>query len=112
MTAEFFEPLSSNGILILKGTLNFTTISVAYKEGAQIIKSQSNIESSEIFIDLAAITDANSVILAMLIEWKRLAQAAGKSVSFINLSSNLLKIAKVYDLEIILGVKKTVDNGN
>ena len=47
-------------------------------------------------IDFAAVTGVDSAAVALLLEWRRMAQARGKTLVFENLPPNLLALASLY----------------
>jgi phospholipid transport system transporter-binding protein len=47
-------------------------------------------------IDFGAVTGVDSAAVALLLEWRRMAQARGKTLVFENLPPNLLALASLY----------------
>ncbi len=55
-------------------------------------------------IDLKGVTRADSAGLALLVEWLRAAERAGKSISFVNVPVQLSSIARISGLDEILSL--------
>lgn len=78
----------------VEGELNFATAA----ELLQSMQSQLPSTGSEVQIDLAGVTRADSAGLALLVEWLRLAQERGITLQYHNLPSQLREIARISDL--------------
>lgn len=50
-------------------------------------------------IDFAQVTNADTSAISLMLEWQRRATAAQSSISFVNLSPNLLSLANLYGVE-------------
>lgn len=85
------------GTALLSGALNFTTANQALEAVAKLITSQKHTQ-----LDFSGIEQANSTGLALMSEWKGLAQRAGHTVEFNNVPSSLTQIAEVCQLDQLL----------
>ncbi|AVR87570.1 STAS domain-containing protein [Thauera aromatica] len=56
----------------------------------------------DLVVDLAAVTEADSAALALLLDWLRAARAAGHSLKLCNLPQGLASLALLYDLDAVL----------
>jgi len=88
---------TGNGNWLLVGDLSFTTVP-AFR-GKLDIKST---DHPRISIDLAGVTRSDSAGLALLIEWLRESERLGKTITFLNMPSQMQSIARVCGLEGIL----------
>ena len=57
------------------------------------------VAAGESQIDLAAVTQSDSSLLACLLAWRRVAQAACKSLSVLNPPASLRGLASLYGVE-------------
>ena len=53
-------------------------------------------------IDLSQLSGADSSAVAALLAWQRLAQGAGKTISFLGASASLKSLAKLYGVDDLL----------
>jgi phospholipid transport system transporter-binding protein len=81
-------------VLRLEGMLSYETIPGILGETAQFAARADLPET--IRIDFAAVTGVDSAAVALLLEWRRMAQARGKTLVFENLPPNLLALAALY----------------
>ena len=81
-------------VLALTGALSFETLpqvladSEAYAARADL--------PERLTIDFAQVSGVDSSAVALLLEWRRQAQARGKTLVFTNLPANLLALARLY----------------
>ncbi len=62
------------------------------------------IDRDALTVDLAAVTEADSTALSLLLEWRRAAKARGWTIQYANVPENLRSLAEVYGvLELIEG---------
>ncbi|HUP30082.1 MAG TPA: STAS domain-containing protein [Usitatibacter sp.] len=81
-------------VLALEGALSFETLPAVL---AQSVEYAARADLPErLTIDFAAITGVDSSAVALLLEWRRQAQARGKRLDFVNLPPNLLALAQLY----------------
>ena len=81
-------------VLALEGALSFETLPAVL---AQSVEYAARTDLPErLSIDFSAITGVDSSAVALLLEWRRQAQARGKRLDFVNLPPNLLALAELY----------------
>jgi phospholipid transport system transporter-binding protein len=81
-------------VLALEGALSFETLPAVL---AQSVEYAARADLPErLTIDFSAITGVDSSAVALLLEWRRQAQARGKHLAFVNLPPNLLALAQLY----------------
>ncbi|NJD35670.1 MAG: STAS domain-containing protein [Betaproteobacteria bacterium] len=73
---------------------------------ALLAEGEAAIAANASAFDLAAVTDMDSSCLAVVFGWTRAANAAGKSLRFLNLPQNLLSLAAVYGVADLLPQQK------
>lgn len=81
----------------LSGELGFGTVSGLLKSSRAGFSNADAIE-----VDLSAVTRADSAGLALLIEWLRTAERAGRTISFVNMPAQMQSIARICGLDDIL----------
>jgi phospholipid transport system transporter-binding protein len=86
--------VAADEVLRLEGDLSYETIPGVLAETAQFAARTDLPES--IRIDFAQVTGVDSAAVALLLEWRRMAMAHGKKLSFENLPANLLALAQLY----------------
>jgi phospholipid transport system transporter-binding protein len=91
---------TGDGRWLLEGELNFS--SVLEVLGAPFTGSTAG---REIQVDLKGVTRVDSAGLALLVEWQRESERAGKAITFIHVPEQLLAIASLCGLEEILSFK-------
>ena len=57
---------------------------------------------SEVTVDLAGVTEVDSTAVSLLLEWRRQAAAAGRSIQYVNLPANLRSLAELYGVTELL----------
>ena len=62
-----------------------------------------SISGAEVTIDLAGVTDVDSTAVSLLLEWRRQAAAASRSIRYVNLPANLKSLAELYGVTELLG---------
>jgi phospholipid transport system transporter-binding protein len=81
-------------ILALEGALSFETLPEVLAQSAEYAARPDL--PDRLTIDFSAITGVDSSAVALLLEWRRQAQARGKALVFVNLPPNLLALAELY----------------
>jgi phospholipid transport system transporter-binding protein len=91
-----FEVLEGDRARVL-GSLHFTTVSALLTVGVEAISG-----AHAAVIDLGGVTASDSSGLALLIEWLSVAKAAGRSLRFENIPSQLQQLARLSEVEELL----------
>ena len=86
--------VAAGEVLKLEGNLSYETIPVVLAETAQFA-ARTDLPQ-QIRIDFAGVTGVDSAAVALLLEWRRMALARGKTLVFENLPANLLALAGLY----------------
>lgn len=81
-------------VLRPEGNLSYETIPSVLAETAQFA-ARADIPAT-IRIDFSAVTGVDSAAVALLLEWRRMALARGKTLEYENLPANLLALARLY----------------
>lgn len=82
----------------VEGPLTLSSITAALAESEPMMTGPS------LTVDLAAVTDVDSAAVSLLLEWRRMAQARGFPLRYVNLPKNLNSLAELYGVrEIIVG---------
>jgi phospholipid transport system transporter-binding protein len=79
------------------GSLHFTTVSSLLSQGVDAING-----GRAAVIDLAGVSASDSSGLALLIEWLSVAKAAGRSLRYENIPSQLQQLARLSEVEELL----------
>ncbi len=95
ITAEF-EPQNGERARV-NGVLHFTTVTTLLRLGSEAIAN-----GRAAVIDLSGVKDSDSSGLALLIEWLSIARAAGKSLRYENIPTQLHQLARLSDVEELL----------
>ena len=91
-----FEPLAGEHARVV-GLLEFTTVAALLPLGSAAIY-----EDRAPVIDLAAVTGSDSAGLALLIEWLSVAKAAGRSLRYENIPSQLHQLAGLSEIDSLI----------
>jgi len=86
--------VASAEVLRLEGNLSYETIPAVLAETAQFA-ARTDLPAT-VRIDFSNVTGVDSAAVALLLEWRRMALAAGKTLVFENLPANLLALAQLY----------------
>jgi phospholipid transport system transporter-binding protein len=81
-------------VFTVTGALSFHTLPEVMKESARYAARTDLPE--RLTIDFSQLTGVDSSAVALLLEWRREAQARGKTLTFVNLPANLLSLARLY----------------
>ena len=86
-----------DGCFSLRGELNFETVA------GLLVDSKTRFAGhGEITLDLAAVENANSAGMALLLEWRALCHADNTLLRILHLPENLRQISRVCDVEALL----------
>jgi len=91
---------TGNGGWLLEGDLNFSSVSAMLQSSPTAVTG-----SQEIRIDLKGVSRADSAGLALLLEWLRTSERAGKAITFTHVPEQLLAISRLCGLDEILSFK-------
>ena len=80
----------------VEGPLTLGNITSVLAESGPMISGQS------LTVDLAQVTDVDSAAVSLMLEWRRMAEARGLSLSYVNLPENLNSLAGLYGVRDIL----------
>ena len=82
-------------VLVLEaGDLSFSTIPAVLAKSAEY-SARADLPD-RLTIDFSAVTGVDSSAVALLLDWRRMAIARGKTLVFANLPANLLALAELY----------------
>ena len=87
----------SDGRCTLQGPVTIASVESLLEEGTR------SITGAEVTIDLAGVTEVDSTAVSLLLEWRRQATAATRSVRYVNLPANLRSLAELYGVTELLG---------
>jgi len=90
-----------DGCFILEGVLDFQSVPGIWQQGLALFA-----EAPSLVLDLQQVSRSDSAGLALLIEWMRFARSHNKPISFINMPSQMLAIARVSSLDNILPLSR------
>lgn len=82
-------------VLHLSGDLDFNNVMPLFNESLSVFDQAAPV----IKIDFAEVTSANSVALALMINWMRLAKEKAKRIQLANVSQEILSLAKSAGLD-------------
>jgi phospholipid transport system transporter-binding protein len=80
------------------GALDFATVGALLDSGAEALRQS----TAETVIDLKSVSHSDSAGLALLIEWMSLARAAGKTLRYTNMPSQVQQLARLSEVEDLL----------
>ncbi len=86
--------------LRVSGELNFKNVPTLVSISPDYFKNDNGLE-----VDLAGVSRADSAGVALLIEWQRQAQKQRKPISFFNIPSQMLAIARLSGVDELLSLK-------
>lgn len=89
--------IQADGRSRVTGSLHFTTVSALLPRGDEAIAG-----GQAAVIDLAGVTASDSAGLALLIEWLSVAKAAGTTLKYENLPTQLRQLARLSEVEELL----------
>jgi phospholipid transport system transporter-binding protein len=86
-----------NNTILLSGKVDFFNVMSVYQQSLSFIVAQ-----QAFTIDCTHLQEANSAVIALLIEWIKHAKAIAASITFRGLSPDLLVLAKAANLDDLL----------
>jgi len=91
------EPGATGEVLALEaGELSFQTIPAVLARTAEYSARKDRDLPDNLTIDFSAVTGVDSAAVALLLDWRRMAAARGKTLAFVNLPANLMALAELY----------------
>lgn len=81
----------------VSGVLDATTAGELLKQSGERFASASELE-----VDLAGVSEADSAGLALLIEWMRVTKEAGRSIRFDHVPGQISALARISEVEDLL----------
>ena len=87
----------ASGQFSLAGDLSFETVPQLVNAGVQLFQS-----GDQVSVDMSRVGRSDSAGLALLVSWVRLARQHNKRLSFLQMPSQLLGLARVSGVEHIL----------
>lgn len=98
--------MSTNGVTVrpdgtaeVSGELTFATVPAYLQRNGALFAG-----SGELMVDLQGVTRADSAGVALLVEWLRLARAAGRTVRYRNMPPQVEALIRVSGLEKAFGL--------
>ena len=82
--------------LVLTGPLVMDTVHEVLKQ------TNGAVGKADLVIDFSRTTDIDSSALALMMQWRRVAEAAGRTVTFANVPDNLRVLAQLYGVAFLL----------
>ena len=84
------------GRCAVQGALTMANVTAVLAESAALFNAE------RVLVDLAGVTEVDSAAVSLLLEWRRQAAKAGRSIEFANVPANLRSLAELYGvLELI-----------
>ncbi len=96
---------AQSGSYLVSGELRFDTVPALLEHSRSLFAAG----VPALQLDLQDVAHADSAGLALLIEWFRAARAAGQEISFINVPSQMLDMARVSGLDGVLPLSVRTD---
>ncbi len=76
---------------------------VSFSNASELLEATNGFDNTQpTIIDFGQVTNADTSAISLILEWQRRATAAQSSVSYINLSLNLMSLASLYGVEDII----------
>ena len=86
----------SGGRCTLQGPVTIASVHSLLEEGGR------RIAGVEVTVDLAGVTEVDSTAVSLLLEWRRQAARANRTVRYVNLPANLRSLAELYGVTELL----------
>ena len=88
---------ASGDVLMPEGPLSFDSLPAVLAQ-ARALEGRSDLPR-RLTIDFSRVSDVDSAALALLLEWRRIAERRGVELAFTHLPANLLALASLYGIE-------------
>ncbi len=92
--------IQSNNTLLLSEEINFSNAMSIYTQSIQTFNHDATQTTWQ--IDFSKLKVSHSVVVALMIEWKKWAEKNNKKIQLTHLSKDILSIAKVGGVEELL----------
>lgn len=86
-----------NGRCTVEGPITMRNVTAVLEEGARLFAVP------HVIVDLSGVTEVDSAAVSLLLEWRRVAQAASRKIEFTNLPVNLKSLADLYGVSELVG---------
>lgn len=80
----------ADGRCALSGPVTMANARALLEEGGRVLTA------AEITVDLSGVTEVDSAAVSLLLEWRRQAQRANRTIRYTHLPANLKSLATVY----------------
>ena len=79
-----------NGVCLVSGPVTMRSVT------ALLAESAGKIAGTHVVVDLAGVTEVDSAAVSLLLEWRREAARAGRTIEYRNVPANLITLAELY----------------
>ena len=87
----------SGGRCAVQGPVTMANVEALLEQGSR------QMDGAQVTIDLAAVTEVDSTAVSLLLEWRRQARHANRTIRYVNLPANLKSLAELYGVTELLG---------
>jgi anti-anti-sigma factor len=85
-------------MLYISGDLDFSNVMSLYQQSLSAFASQ----HQTLVFDFSGLRSTNSVVMAIIIDWMRHGKRVEKSIQFMNLSADIMSLAKASGLDKVI----------
>jgi phospholipid transport system transporter-binding protein len=87
---------NSGDRMMVQGHVTMETVPALFEKGLQ------HLSNADLLVDFSQTEAVDSAAVSMLLAWQRAAQSGQRVLQIVNLSENLLSLAKLYGVEEML----------
>ena len=87
----------SGGRCAVQGPVTMANVEALLEEGSR------QMDGAQVTVDLAGVTEVDSAAVSLLLEWRRQARRANRTIRYVNLPANLKSLAELYGVTELLG---------
>ena len=87
----------SGGRCTVQGPVTMANVESLLEEGGR------QMDGAQVTVDLAGVTEVDSAAVSLLLEWRRQARRANRTIRYVNLPANLKSLAELYGVTELLG---------
>lgn len=80
------------------GAVTLDNVVAVLEESTRVLPA-----APHVVVDLAGVTEVDSAAVSLLLEWRRIVEADGRRIDFVNLPDNLKSLARLYGVTELLG---------